>query len=154
MKLRRTSILAAAPIPFDKSYVSSPQPTPSAGDVLLRICNVLSSHLYCLAHKSPGKRLPQENEQTPPASSSLAAPTPYAGEASQRMREFSLSSVSLVVKHTVWPSVDGRNAEQDLVRAERVSPILRLARCGGSGCLPTRGGWSLFMSEQSCSVCA
>ena len=138
------------------SRVSSP-PTPSAGDALLRFYNVpirLSSHLYCLAHKSPSRCLPQENEQTPPAPSSLVAPTPYAGEASHRMREFSLSSVSLVVKHTVWPSVDGRNAEQDLARAERVNPILRPARCGGSGCLPTRGGWSLFMSEQSCSVCA
>ena len=37
------------------------------------------------------------------------------------MREFSLSRVSLVVKHIVRHSVDGRNAEQDLARAERVS---------------------------------
>jgi hypothetical protein len=87
MSLRRTSILAAGPSPPTRATIpcSCFIASPSAGDALLRFYNVpirLSSHPYCLAHKSPSRRLQQEIEQTPSAPSSLVAPTPYAGEAS------------------------------------------------------------------------
>jgi hypothetical protein len=56
------------------------------------------------------------------------------------MSEFSLRSVSLGVKHIVWPSVDGRGAEHDVARAERVSPILSTREVRGLW-LPSHTRW-------------